>query len=319
MSSDNWKSTYGNIKEKRPGINEIKLFLPDGIAALFEEFSNYLGQKYGINCRPPVYTEKYGWVYSYGRSNVTLLSRVLIEDNAFIIEDIRVNNTLDLQRAIKMIDRLYTEDFAARFIYETSKKNEKQKQNTRNRLLREEAEIEAMSDIIDRDRFNKFNWSPKLARLKLTKLYKSDANGFQDEEQVDDVGYTLYARCLQGRDERLLIESKKIKCHNCKTILPASSIMIQCECGNQYMFREYMRSFRKENMPSGSATKIFNDYIEDWSKARGYVEKMRLIDRLIHEFHKNLSSGVKGRFVAINLIQGTKKQIGDLIISLAYE
>jgi hypothetical protein len=82
-----------------------------------------------------------------------------------------------------------------------------------------------MSDIINKDRFNKFNWSPKLSRQKLIKLYKSDANGFQDED----------------------------------------------------------------------------------------------IDRLIHEFHINLNSGVKGRFVAINLIQGTKKQIGDLIISLAYE
>ncbi|MDR2590956.1 MAG: hypothetical protein LBC71_08250, partial [Oscillospiraceae bacterium] len=60
-------------------------------------------------------------------------------------------------------------------------------------------------------------------------------------------------------------------------------------------------------------------FIEDWSKAKGYIEKMLLIDRLIHEFHINLNSGVKGRFVAINLIQGTKKQIGDLIISLAYE
>jgi hypothetical protein len=319
MSSENWKTTYRNIKEKRPGINEIKLFLPDDIAILFEEFSNYLNHKYCINCKPPVYTEKDGWVYSYGRSSVIMLNRVLIEDNAFVIEDIRVHNKSDLQRAIKMIDRLYTEDFAKRFIYETSIKNEKQKQNTKNRLLRERAEIEAMSDIINKDRFNKFSWSPKLSRQKLAKLYKSDANGFQDEEMIDDVGYTLYARCLQGRDERLLIESKKIKCHNCKNILPASSALIQCQCGNQYLFREYMRSFRKEKMPSGSATKIFNDFIKNWSKAKGYIEKMLLIDRLIHEFHINLNSGVKGRFVAINLIQGTKKQIGDLIISLAYE
>ncbi len=45
---------------------------------------------------------------------------------------------------------------------------------------------------------------------------------------------------------------------------------------------------------------------------------MRLVDGLIHEFHINLNSGVKGRFVSINLIEGSKKQIGELIIGLAY-
>jgi hypothetical protein len=45
---------------------------------------------------------------------------------------------------------------------------------------------------------------------------------------------------------------------------------------------------------------------------------MRLIDELIHEFHINLVSGIKGRFVGINLIEGSKKQIVDLILTLAY-
>ena len=45
---------------------------------------------------------------------------------------------------------------------------------------------------------------------------------------------------------------------------------------------------------------------------------MRLVDGLIHEFHINLNSGVKGRFVGVNLIEGTKRQIGELILNLAY-
>lgn len=49
-----------------------------------------------------------------------------------------------------------------------------------------------------------------------------------------------------------------------------------------------------------------------------YSEKMRIIDQLVHEFHINLVTGVKGRFVGINLIEGTKKQIEELILSLAY-
>ena len=94
--------------------------------------------------------------------------------------------------------------------------------------------------------------------------------------------------------------------------------LIECSCGYQYLFRDYMRSFRTDNMPSGAATAIFNAFIEDWPCAKGYAEKMRLVDGLIHEFHINLNSGVRGRFVGVNLIEGSKKQIGDLIFGLAY-
>ena len=319
MSSEKWKVTYGKGKVNRPGIDEVKSFLPNDAAVLFENFSNYLAEKYGINCKPPVYTENDGWIFSFGRSSVTFLSHVSIEDCAFLVQGHRVSNTAEYQEAIKLADRLYADGFAERFSRETAIKNEKQKQNTKRRLLREHAELEAISGIINKDRFNKYHWSPKVSRQNLKKLYENDAKGLPDEELLDDVGYTLYSRCLQGRDERLLIESGKMKCHNCQKILTASRTLIQCECGSQYLFREYMRSFRKENMPSGAATKIFNAFIEDWSHAKGYAEKMRLVDGLIHEFHINLSSGVKGRFVGINLVQGTKKQIGELIVTLSYE
>ena len=72
-------------------------------------------------------------------------------------------------------------------------------------------------------------------------------------------------------------------------------------------------------MPSGAATAIFNAFIDDWPRAKGYAAKMVLIDNLLHEFHINLNSGVKGRFVGINLIEGTKKQIEELILDLAYD
>jgi len=114
------------------------------------------------------------------------------------------------------------------------------------------------------------------------------------------------------------IDSKKMKCHNCGNILSGKKGLIECGCGGQYLFRDYMRSFRANNMPTGAASHIFNRFIDNWPKARVYNDKMRLIDNLIHEFHINLASGVKGRFVGINLIEGTKRQIGELILSLAY-
>lgn len=139
-----------------------------------------------------------------------------------------------------------------------------------------------------------------------------------DGELLDEIGYTLYARCLQGREERALVEVGKLKCHHCGAILPYSNGLMQCECGYQYFFRDYMRSFRANNMPSGAATHIFNEFIDKWPGANADNEKMRWIDWLIREFHSNLLTGVKGRFVGVNLIEGTKRQIQTLITDLAY-
>jgi len=44
---------------------------------------------------------------------------------------------------------------------------------------------------------------------------------------------------------------------------------------------------------------------------------MLLIDWLVHECHVTLMSGEKGRSVCVNLIEGTLKQISDLIMKIA--
>lgn len=79
-----------------------------------------------------------------------------------------------------------------------------------------------------------------------------------------------------------------------------------------------MRSFNTNSMPSRSATPFFNEFIDKWPSAKGYAEKMRLIDWVIHECHVNMLSGVKRHFAGINLIEGTKQQVSELILSLAY-
>jgi hypothetical protein len=139
-----------------------------------------------------------------------------------------------------------------------------------------------------------------------------------NSELLDDVGFTIYARCLQAKEEMEIMEKGQIKCHNCSKILNYDSGLILCLCGYQYMYKDYRRSFRTNNMPTGGAAHIFNGFIDKWPRMRDDVEKMRLIDWLIHEFHINLLTGTKGRFVGVNLIQGTKAQVKELILSLAY-
>jgi len=71
-------------------------------------------------------------------------------------------------------------------------------------------------------------------------------------------------------------------------------------------------------MPAHRAQPIFDDFVEKWPGCRDATQKMLLIDRLTHECHVTLMSGAKGRSVCVNLIEDSKKQIADLILTLAY-
>ena len=314
-----WKNLHQKGLKNRPGINEIMAFFPEEIGNLFQEFSRHLAREYDVGCKPPAYTETSGWTYAFGRYDIHLLNRVTLEDSAFTVQGLRVHDEASYREALKLAASLY-DDYKTRFNQAVAIKKEKQKQNTAKRKAWEKAELETLLKTIDKERFYKYRWSPKLSRQILKKLYTNDAAGIKDEDLADEVGFTLYARCLQGQEEGSLKDAGKLKCHHCKEILQAKSndSLMECPCGYQYIFREYRRAFRTNNMPHGAAQAIFNAFVENWPKAKDYPAKMILIDNLVHEFHINLNSGVKGRFVGVNLIEGTKKQIGDLILELAY-
>lgn len=313
-----WKELYSD-KKMRPGINELSQYLSADVMNLFSEFANYLASKYDLRCAPAVYTNTFGWTFRFGKSNMYLVNNIYMKNGCFHVEGISVNNKESLEIAFSTADMLYSDGFAIKLAEHCAKKSMEQAVRTKLRKERERKEIKEMEALIKKDSFNKFRWSPKLTHSKLIKLYENDAKMIYDDSLADDVGYTLYTRCMQGKAERLLIETRRIKCHNCGEILSYKEGLIECPCGHQYLFRDYMRSFRVNNMPSGSATHIFNAFIDDWPSASTYSDKMKLIDNLIHEFHINLTSGVKGRFVGINLIEGSKKQISELIFNLAYK
>jgi len=128
------------------------------------------------------------------------------------------------------------------------------------------------------------------------------------------------------------MEQGQILCLHCGAILNADivkvagytpfskdNLPINCECGHSYTYREYRRSCNAANMPGGRAEPIFEQFAQKWPGCKDAKQKMLLIDWLIHECHVTLMSGAKGRSVCINLIEGTTKQITDLIMKLAYE
>jgi hypothetical protein len=311
-----WKELYPSRKA-RPDVTVLSAYLPGDVMNLFTRLANHLAREYRLHCDPAVFTEKDGWTFRFGKYGMYLIGAVILREGCFHVEGIPVRDENALNEALALADRFWADGFGEKLAAHSAERIGAQLTRAKARAAREKAEREALLARFDPARFNKFRWSPKLSRRTLTALYEKDAELIEDEELADEVGWTLYARCAQGRDERALMLSGRMKCHGCGAILPCDEAILSCACGNQYQFREYMRSFRENNMPANSAAAIFGEYIEKWPAARTYRDKMRLIDWLVHEFHLNLSSGVKGRFVAVNLIEGTKAQIQALILSLA--
>lgn len=70
-------------------------------------------------------------------------------------------------------------------------------------------------------------------------------------------------------------------------------------------------------MPTGAAAKIFEEYMVKMNAVKGYGEEMILIDTLLHEFHISLVSRIVHGPVAMNFINGTRRQVERVIDGLA--
>jgi hypothetical protein len=311
-----WKEKYQ--KANRPGVSDVENYLNSENFELYREFISFLSEKLNLTYVKPVYSLSLGWTFDIGRSGLIMVKGIAFENRSFFVNGSEISGRKALEEVLHWAEEIYNKDFINEFIEFSAARVEKQKQRDEKRRKRERDYVEALSDKIVKEKFNKYNWSPAVPREKIKRLYDSDARGIVNSELLDEVGFSIYARCLQAQEEIKIMDMGKIKCHNCGYLLNYSHDLITCSCGYQYMYKDYRRSFRANNMPTGGAAHIFNKFIAEWPKMNCDAEKMRLIDWLIHEFHINLLSGSKGRFVGINLIQGTKSQIKELILNLAY-
>jgi hypothetical protein len=312
-----WKELYD--KSNRPNRAALNHFWKPTIRQLFVEFSNTVHEQYGLALTNLTYTKTHGWIMKFTKSGIVLVKKVIFIEDAFYIDHLLVNDAESMQTTLEYVASLYTPDFLKQFQFKIEKRNKKQLERSKRLAQKEKDALGEILETVGSDKLNRFKWSPKVSLRSLKRLYREDAKMLYNEELVDEVGYTLYARCLQGRDERLLANENKLKCHNCGKILSKTNGQIlPCECGHYYVFREYMRSFNKNSMPSRSATPFFNDFINKWPLAKSYHEKMQLIDWVIHQCHLNMLSGVTRGFAGLNLIDGSREEVRNLILELAY-
>lgn len=303
-------------KNRRPLISDLEEFWSNGVEILFKDFAEYILKNFDLRFANAVWSEKNGWTYRIGKSGVYLIKGIRIEKAGFNIENILVKDKKTYNEGIEYVRNTYNQH-KEEFQKKISEVNERQSERNKRRIMRERGELLELQDKIIAEKYNVFHWPPKLDIYKLKKLYMLDAKGIKDEELADEIGLTLYLRCKYGKEDVERMDKSVIRCHNCQKDIGGEGDFRQCACGYQYSFREYRRSFRRNNMPTGAAYEIFNAFIKEWSHAKEYSEKIILIDRLLHQFHLSLISGAKHRPVAMNFIDGTRENVDKIINELA--
>lgn len=166
-----------------------------------------------------------------------------------------------------------------------------------------------------------YNWTPRISRNKIVRLYESDANGMLDEELLEDIGFSIYMRCIEGQEVMDAVRNMRVKCRRCGKIIIRKSKRdqhesLRCSCGWNTTWGHYRKNTFSQNMCNGNADPFFREYIKKWENAKTAREKMILIDWLIHQFH--IQDHIPGRAVGPNIIAGTKQQVAELIFHLAY-
>jgi len=162
------------------------------------------------------------------------------------------------------------------------------------------------------------NWTPRVPKWKLRRLYETEARGVYDDELIDDVGITLYCRC---RDMLTIHKARfggRVRCQRCdhrgeERHIPrqrkARDEVLTCEeCGWSITWGQFMKSIRRKQLNPGGAVNVFRRFVESYPRKRTPRDKLLAMDRLVHEFHYGLKND-PGRPVAVNLLVGKIEEV----------
>jgi hypothetical protein len=175
-------------------------------------------------------------------------------------------------------------------------------------------------------------WAPRVPPHKIRRLYETDALGIVDEEQIDDVGYALLARCRSILEVTEAHDRGRIRCPRaeCRTTIQRrgsfandgdDAEVIACgACGWATTARAYRLTYRGKQLYGPRALHAFEPFVRDFEHAVTARQKMLAIDRLIHDIHGDLAHGRKGigRPAAVSVLEGSSRDIIRTLDALAY-
>jgi hypothetical protein len=164
-------------------------------------------------------------------------------------------------------------------------------------------------------------WAPRVKQHKIRRLYESDARGLCDDELIEEVGYSLLARC-QSFLEATEATNGRAPCPVCGNVIPHAwnkEELLQCTgCGWQLTWGEYFETIQRKQLSGAEPVReLFRDFVGRFPLAQRPQDKMLLIDQLIHGYHWSLKYGPT-RPVAVNLITGRLGEVIAFLDSLSY-
>lgn len=170
----------------------------------------------------------------------------------------------------------------------------------------------------------KIRWARRVSREKIRQLYRQDAQGIVDEELIDEVGTALYTRC----QSILLVSNAQVRCPRCREIFDVGwndkredDDVVICPtagCDWQTTYRQYHDSWRRRHFISWGIQPVLREFLAQYKQAKRPQDRMILIDGLLHEFHRNMTTGDLRGPAARNLIEGKYGQVLALLEELAY-
>ena len=167
-------------------------------------------------------------------------------------------------------------------------------------------------------------WTPRVPKWKLRKLYQTDALGIYDQELIDDVGITLYMRCRDILTIQRAQSDRQVRCPRCdrerrEVFIERhggrEELLVCPTCGWQITWGAYRKSYHRRQLNPGGAVPAFEAFVRDYEQARTPRDKMLAIDRVIHAFHYSLRDqpDLPTRPAGVNLISG---RLTDVVIFL---
>jgi hypothetical protein len=164
-------------------------------------------------------------------------------------------------------------------------------------------------------------WAHRLTKLQIERLYQSCGQGLLDEELIDDVGFSLYSRCISMLQVREAMLGNPL-CPRCGA--PAHvdedpAPFARCaDCGWNCPWELYQKTYQHKGLFAGGLEPFVRDFVRDFPATHSYRERMVLIDTLIHRFHWESAGVTDGRPGATSLIQGKMKDIMAFLDRLSY-